>query len=230
MRKTPSFDDAHRSAFSAVAALYRLAQFKLPSLIEVGPNPAVELPEFREVIADLAMHRNAFKTAYAATKSRLEEAIPNPSVVSVFGEHGPYAHDIVGPLCDRFLPIVRALANKDDGLDRWRGLIRGHSPMLLVPSLNQLKRLSALLDAESISVKRASKGGAPAEAQRKTGKKKWKPTGQKPNPRIQVRNKKIAADFAKGLDANAICEKYKISAALARQVKSKANKAKNRQS
>jgi len=59
--------------------------------------------------------------------------------------------------------------------------------------------------------------------------------GRKKDPKVQARNKKIAADFRKGLSIDAVAEKYGIGAALARQVKSQAEKkadksTKNRQS
>ena len=58
--------------------------------------------------------------------------------------------------------------------------------------------------------------------------------GRKKDPKVQARNKKIAADFQKGLDADSVVEKYGISASLARHLKSdlgKADKtAENRQS
>jgi len=59
--------------------------------------------------------------------------------------------------------------------------------------------------------------------------------GRRKDPKVQARNKKIAADFRKGLSIDAVAEKYGIGAALARQVKSQAEKkadksTKNRQS
>lgn len=55
--------------------------------------------------------------------------------------------------------------------------------------------------------------------------------GRKKDPAVQTRNKKIAGDFKKGLDVDAIADKYGISADLARKIKSKSEKfARNRQS
>lgn len=55
--------------------------------------------------------------------------------------------------------------------------------------------------------------------------------GRKKDPAVQARNKKVAADFRNGLDVDAVVERYRISAPLARKLKSESEKtAKNRQS
>jgi hypothetical protein len=58
-------------------------------------------------------------------------------------------------------------------------------------------------------------GRGPAAPARKHGG-----GGRNKDPKVQARNKKIAADFQKGLDVGAVCEKYDISAPLARHLKS----------
>ena len=51
--------------------------------------------------------------------------------------------------------------------------------------------------------------------------------GRKKDPKVQARNRKISADFRKGLDVDAVVEKYGISAVLARHLKSELGKADN---
>ncbi len=51
--------------------------------------------------------------------------------------------------------------------------------------------------------------------------------GRKKDPNVQVRNSKIAADFRKGLNVDAVADKYGISADLARHLKSESGKGDN---
>jgi hypothetical protein len=64
-----------------------------------------------------------------------------------------------------------------------------------------------------------SKGGGKGAVKRRGGRKK--------DPKVQSRNKKIGADFRKGLDVDAVCDKYSISKELARRLKSDLGKADN---
>jgi hypothetical protein len=136
-----------------------------------------------------------------------------------------FALDIACKIIDAAVENVELIAKVADSPD---ALVLRLADRLPDISGKKGERFLAHLEVEA----RDAAGGAP-KAPAADGKTtvKRRGGGRKKDPAVQARNKKVAADFRNGLDVNAVVEKHRISAPLARKLKSESEKtAKNRQS
>ena len=129
-----------------------------------------------------------------------------------------------GPEYDRLRLLVQRQRNEADRNPRykWKRAIWHRVAEYLLPDQsghpseqwrNACGPVADLIDAEAAKLKKNNG---------KDGKKRG--GGRPKDPEVQARNKRIAADFRKGLTIDAVAEKYGIGVDLARQVKSQAEK------
>lgn len=157
-----TFSDLHTEALALLNEIRHLVRFSEEYLWASLPpkydNRALELSCVLMRVDQF--HQNHWAAGDAA-KRELERAIPRPTVVSLCGEHSPYAHLVVGLLGGRILDAEQGIRNMDDGLAAWRATISGPEAKLVLPRVDDLDRLGAALEAERIQVEKA--GGEDTE-------------------------------------------------------------------